>query len=842
MNASLALLPRLIAPEWRHHPLRQIVAVIAIALGVGLAYAVHLINSSALSEFGAAVRAVNGQPDLSLRAIGGEGFDERLYARVAQHPWVAMASPVLELETQARGPDGERLGLKLIGQDAFSAGSLAPALAPRLHDGLPRERIVSPDALFLNPQARARLGDAAQLELRRGDGWLRLPVDGSVAAEGPPLAVIDIAGAQQHFGRLGQLSRIDLRLRPGADRGRLLAELALPPGVQAATPDDSALQVSNLSRAYRVNLTVLALVALFTGGFLVFSVLALAVAQRGPQLALLGVLGLDAAARRRLVLAEAGALGVLGSLLGLALGAALAAAALRYLAGDLGGGYFPGVSPRLQLDAAGAALHGVLGVATALAGAWLPARLAERIAPAQTLKGLGDASTGSRAWALAGPLALLAGAALAFLPPILELPIAAYLSVAALLLGGIACVPAGVAALLRGLPRPRQPLLLLALERARDQRHQATIAVAGVVASLSLAVALTVMVTSFRHSVTQWLDTVLPADLYLRGARNGGPADGAALDPGFLQALRERPEVAELRAVRSLPLQLRADRPAVRLVARDIGDATRSLPLVGARVPPDPALPPAYVSEALRELYGVQPGDRLELPLTGTGAGAGTAVFHVRGVWRDYARQHGAVAIEAADYRRLTGDTQVNEAALRLRDGVDPARAQQALRALAPDPEGLDFASAGELRAVSMAIFDRSFAVTWWLQGVAIGIGLFGIAASFSAQVLARRKELGLLAHLGLTRRQILQVVAAEGAAWTAAGGAVGIALGLAVSLVLVHVVNPQSFHWTMDLTVPWGRLALLYAAVLAAGTLTAWLAARRSAGVDVVLAVKDEG
>jgi putative ABC transport system permease protein len=118
---------------------------------------------------------------------------------------------------------------------------------------------------------------------------------------------------------------------------------------------------------------------------------------------------------------------------------------------------------------------------------------------------------------------------------------------------------------------------------------------------------------------------------------------------------------------------------------------------------------------------------------------------------------------------------------------------------------------------------------------------LFGVAASFSAQVLARRKEFGLLAHLGLTRGQILAVVAGEGAAWTLVGALAGLALGLGVAVVLVHVVNPQSFHWTMDLLVPWLRLLALCLAVVAAGTLTAWLAGRAAAGRDAVLAVKED-
>ena len=175
---------------------------------------------------------------------------------------------------------------------------------------------------------------------------------------------------------------------------------------------------------------------------------------------------------------------------------------------------------------------------------------------------------------------------------------------------------------------------------------------------------------------------------------------------------------------------------------------------------------------------------------------------------------------------------------------VPVGAAVRALAAKAASPVPVEISSVGQIRATSLRIFDRSFAVTYWLQAVAIAIGLFGIAASFSAQVLARRKEFGLLAHLGFTRRQVLAIVAGEGAAWTAIGAVAGLLLGLAVSVVLVKVVNPQSFHWTMDLLLPWGRLAALCVAVLVAGTVTAALSARAAAGRrfgEMVAAVKED-
>jgi putative ABC transport system permease protein len=307
--------------------------------------------------------------------------------------------------------------------------------------------------------------------------------------------------------------------------------------------------------------------------------------------------------------------------------------------------------------------------------------------------------------------------------------------------------------------------------------------------------------------------------------------------------MAQLPGVARLATQRTTHLQLDPARPAVALMARAIPAAGNNLPLLTESMPVPPGQVGIFVSEPMVDLYGAKPGSSFALSLGGLSAQ--TATYFVAGVWRDYARQGGAIVMDSANFERLTGDTRINDIALWLAPGANATAVQQEVRLLADAQSGsaglLEFASVAEIRATSLRIFDRSFAVTYWLQAVAIAIGLFGVAASFSAQVLARRKEFGLLAHLGLTRRQILTVVAGEGAAWTLIGSMAGLALGLAVSVVLVHVVNPQSFHWTMDLAVPWLRLLALCAAVVAAGTVTAWLAGRAAAGQDAVLAVKED-
>ena len=840
--------------ELRHHPWRNAAAAVAVMLGVALAFSVQLINASALDEFSQAVRSVNGQPDLELRGVQGS-FDETLYARVAALPQVSVASPVLEFSTYALTGQNERVLLRVVGVDALVVAAVAPALMPLPTAGADRLAIFSPRSVFLNAAARERLGDDT-LQLQSGLQLKTVTHAGSVSASGAPLAVMDIGAAQELFDKQGQLTRLDLRLQAGADRAAFVRALqsapGWPPDVTVTEPGDAASQVSNLSRAYRVNLTVLALIALFTGAFLVFSVLSLSVAKRAQQFALLGVLGLSGRYRLRLVLWESLALGLVGSAAGIALGTALAALALRLLGGDLGGGYFAGVAPTLQWSSGAALVYGALGVLAALVGGWWPARQAQRLPPAQTLKGLGGAQVTRRSHWLS--IILIAAAALLVrAPAVFDIPLAAYASVAMLLVGGITALPWLVALLLDQLAPlvARHTLPMLAVERARRVRESAAVAVSGVVASLSLAVALTVIVASFRDSVTQWLDRVLPADLYVRSAGNLGASDTVYFSPEFVQAAAQIAGVQRVQAQRQMALLLDPARPAVTLIARELEDPARSLPLMGEPLPVPPGKIGIYVSEAMLDLHGARLGT-VFAPISASFkplapvVPAQPATFFVAGVWRDYARQTGAIAIDKRVFEQLTGDRRANDLALWLNAQAQVPRVQQALRNLADPLENgagqlLEFGTASQIRASTLKMFDRSFAVTYWLQAVAIGIGLFGVAASFSAQVLARRKEFGLLAHLGLTRRQILAVVAFEGAAWTTLGAMAGLALGLAVSVVLVHVVNPQSFHWTMELMLPWVRLLALCLAVMAAGTVTAWLAGRAAAGKDAVLAVKED-
>jgi putative ABC transport system permease protein len=345
-----------------------------------------------------------------------------------------------------------------------------------------------------------------------------------------------------------------------------------------------------------------------------------------------------------------------------------------------------------------------------------------------------------------------------------------------------------------------------------------------------------IMVASFRISLDAWLDQVLPADLYLRSGLAGDTAYLAPQDEARIAAL---PGVRRAEFLRVQQLLLESGRPRVALLARslDRNDPGRRLPLVGdAQAPRSGEPPPLWASEAMVDLYGYTVGKVVELPLAGK-----SRRFMVAGIWRDYARQHGSVIIERERYIEYSGDRNSNDAALYLAPGASPKAIEQAIRASVPGAVNLEFGEPGMIRARSLDIFDRTFAVTYALEAVAVLIGLFGLSSSFGALVLARSREFGMLRHVGMTRRQIGAMLAAEGALVSALGLALGLALGWVISLVLIHVVNRQSFHWSMDLHLPWGLLALLAAALLLLATLTALASGRRALGVDVVRAVRED-
>ena len=321
--------------------------------------------------------------------------------------------------------------------------------------------------------------------------------------------------------------------------------------------------------------------------------------------------------------------------------------------------------------------------------------------------------------------------------------------------------------------------------------------------------------------------------------RAGAAGTSAYFDAETQRRLASLPGFERIDFLSSTEASLRDGGPPIAVLARSIdpSNASRLLPLrrESRRAAPEGTVP-VWVSETALDLHGLDVDTEFDLPL-----GERTVRASVRGLWRDYDRSGGAVVLARSTYLEATGDERATGASLWLQPGTSADAASAALRGVLPGGGVYEIARPQELRRRSLQIFDRTFAVTYVIEAIAVLIGLVGISAGISTQVLGRRGEFGMLRHIGVLRREIAGLLAFEGAVQGTLGVAGGLAVGGVVSLVLIHVVNRQSFHWTMDLHIPWITLGVLSAVLVAAAAATAAISGRLAMDADVVRAVRED-
>jgi putative ABC transport system permease protein len=849
----------LIWGRWREQPGRLILSLFAVALGVALGLAIHLVNRSALSEFSDAIALVNGQAQRQVTAATG-AFDDRVFDNVVQLPGIAAASPIIETTVDIRSKK-----VKLIGFDVFRAAAITPELV-FIADALPSQNAdnlsgFSGDQIYLSAAAlsviQRKIGDVITVAMGNVKHDFIVAGRLSQVPSGQIIATTDIANLQWRFAKagvewLGKISRIDLKIDEAIDKHKTdeaLAKLLAAESkiynaqLRIDTPQAATQRMSNVSRAYRVNLAVLGTVALVVGGFLVFSTMALMAHRQIADAAVLSLLGLSALKIKRFMLAQGLAIGLVGSVLGIAMGLGLAHAFLKLLGGDLGGGYFNGSTPQLYFSALDLALFGALGVSVSVAAAWPAANQLVRSTqnPTTVLSGMylinqsGQMKSSSKTEKLLMICICLGLALIALkLPAIYDLPLGGFAAMGLLLFVGIAVVPwltqASANVLLSHLSTKlwKSPALWLGVHRLGRYPHTVSTALAGIVASVALASAMAIMVHSFRDSVNTWLGNILPADLYIRSSAKLLTADQ--------DRIRATPGIERADFLRAQEISMRDDLPKVALIGRSFQskNINEMLPLVGTTSQPSDDAKNAiqvFGSEAMVDLYGWKQGTTVPSPLGGES-------WFIAGIWRDYGRQHGAVVVSLQDLSKITGQMSASDIAIWLTPGVASDDVVKSIKAF-PELAQAEARSSEAIRAISLKIFDRSFALTYVIEAIAILVAIFGVASTYAGEALSRKKEFGTLAHLGVQSSTVsLQIIFEAFLAITLAviWGAI---LGVALAWVLVRRINPQSFHWSMDFAWPISLLLFSAVTLVALGMGSALLAYRSSLKISPVLAIK---
>ncbi|MFA9460240.1 ABC transporter permease [Thiohalorhabdus sp. Cl-TMA] len=827
-------------------PMQAVGMVLAIALGVAMVAAIHWVNASALYSFQQGISALSGRAGTTVQPTS-RALDQGLLPRIRAMPEVAAAFPALRMEV----PTGPERALPVLGVDLLRDAAVRGSYLPDLGGtGIEFDDLLGKGAVLLGREAARRLdkGPGDSLRVQIGTEPVVLRVAGLLPDEAfwSDGAVMDIATAQWTFNRLGELDRIDVVLRSPDLRAAFAERLerVAGEGVRLSRPGLEAHRLDAMTRAYRTNLNVLALVGLLTAAFLVYSLLTLSMRRRRTQFAVLRVLGMERGRLAGWLLGEGLVLGLLGGLLGLVLGLTLAWIGVEALGGDLGAGYFSDIRARLHTQWWDMLGLGALGVLAAVLGTLAPV--------VDNVRGAGEAAMrrgGAEERRGPGPvirlglaaLALTTAGALSRFPAWNGLPVAGYVAILLVLGAGLLLAPPALRLFARGLPVSRRAVAaLVARSQLLGAPRRAALAVSAALVSFALLVAMSTMIHSFRGSVVAWLDQILAADLYVRSGPGG---QTTYISKATWKAIAGWRDVRHLDPFRRAELDWAPggasgpDAP-VEITARrlDLAETRNAIEVMRGRWPQPGEDRAVLVSEVFARKYGTEVGDVLRVPLGGE-----LRRLEVAGVWRDYSYQWGHLLMERATYAALAGDRRVDQIALYLAPRADKEAVRKRLEETFADAPALEIADAGEIRGTSLEIFDRSFAVTYVLVVVAVGVGLVGTLQSLAVQAIERRGELAMLRFLGFRVADVARAQAYEAGLTGAFGGILGMAVGAAVAWLLVKVVNDQSFLWSLPVTFPWGLLAVAWLGLATATAAGGWLLGRAQGRRDPTQAVGEE-
>nr|MCU0256039.1 ABC transporter permease [Vicinamibacterales bacterium] len=718
--------------------------------------------------------------------------------------------------------------------------------------------LIDPRTVILTEKYARRHGLAAgsQVSLVIGDREAAFTVRGLLRDEGPAklldgnLVLMDLAAAQWAMGRLGHVDRVDVQLRDPStiDTAEQAIAARLPDGLTAQRPARRGAQVERMLAAFHLNLNALAWVALLVGLFLVYNTVSTSVIVRREEVGTLRALGVSRRAVLGLFLGEATVLAAAGTAIGVGLGRVLADAAVGLTSTTVNALYVASASAPPALSAPDVLVAALVGVPLSLAAAALPALEAARVSPLAAIRGADRLETRfAFGWRrLIAPLVLLAlGAWLATLPPIDGLPVAGFASAFTLVFGAAFLVPLVLFAFGRFgrvvMGRAFGVAGALANANLAGAIPRVSVSVAALAVSLSMMVAIAIMIGSFRDTVAYWVGDTLKADLFVGpAARANGPGQSAVSEE-VERLVASHPLVADVDRFRTSTIDYGDVR--VTLTAGDFGVVARRGNLV-FKAPADglerlrlaAGRDQVVVSEPFANRHGVGVGGHVELKTP-----AGPRRFEVVAVYFDYSSDRGVLAMDAATFARHFGGARPTGLSVYLVDGASPDEVRDALlRALAPDQRIFVYTNAA-LRAEVLRIFDATFAITYALEAIAIVVAIMGVAGTLLTLILERRREIAMLRLVGAERRQVRRMVVLEAAMLGGASQGVGLAVGLLLSLVLVFVINYQSFGWTIQFHVPWLFLAQMSVAIVVATALSGLYPARLASRIHVAAEVGEE-
>ncbi len=845
---------------WRD-PVRTAVTIAGLTLGVAVVLAIRLANTGSVRGFERALELVAGRTSLELVGAG-VGVAEPTLAELGWLRDYGRVSPLIDRTALVRAPDGTEWPVRVLGVDIlrdqpFREYRLLEVAEDALGEVRPQdflELLVDPGSLILTERFASRhglaLGGAAELVV--GDVVHEMSVRGLLRDEGPArvvdgqLALVDIASAQWLFARLGWVDRVELQLfEPEAiDQVETEIEARLPDGIRVQRPAQRGRQVEKMLAAFHFNLNALSYIALIVGVFLVYNTVAVSVIARRREIGTLRALGATRGRVLRLFLGEAVVLALVGAGLGAPVGWLLAQGAVRLTSTTVNTLYVTSAATVPSLGLTDLLLALGITVPLALLAAAQPAAEAAAVPPIDAVR---QADPAARAgWSgrrpqVAAVAAFVVAAWCSTRPAVDGLPLFGLAAALAVVLGAALLVPALLAWLRRVGRAPLARWLgvegLLAHANLSAAVSRLAVSVAALVVSLAMLAAIAIMIGSFRETVAYWVGQTLQADLFVAVGDRAPVGAPLTISAETEAQLASHPQVRAVDPFRNVDLSYGPNDDLIILGAGDFevlldhGGLLFKAPadastVMRAAIDADAVV----VSEVFANKHAVSAGELISLDTPD-----GSRAFEVAAVYYDYSSDRGLVVMDRRTFARHYGALRPTGMTLYLEPDADPEVVRDELLAAAGTETRLFIQTNSTLRQEVLRIFDATFAITYALEAIAIFVAIMGVAATLLTLVLERRHELAMLRLVGAGRRQIRRIVVIEATLLGALSQGLGLVVGLVLSLILIYVINVQSFGWTIQFHLPVGFLAqstlLVAAATGLAGLYPAAVAMRTSGG-----------
>jgi putative ABC transport system permease protein len=831
--SQVVLFYRLIARPLFGEPLRTALTVLAVALGVAVVLAIDLAGNAAAGSFRSSLETLMGDSDLELTSTGG--VPDALVGTLATLPYPIRVRPRIQdfVTVEATGQT-----VPLIGLDLIAAATDQVAVNVSIGDEALKtpnnlEGVWAGSSLGVNPGSQIRL----LMNDHTRDYAVRGVFDDS--AEGGGFVVMDIAAAERELGRAARVDSVLLRVpdKPSLAVWQNRLQAALPAGVVMRPVGSRTTENQRMLAAFRWNLRVLSYVALLVGAFLIYNTISVSVVRRRPEIGIVRALGASKGAILSAFLGEAACFGVVGALLGCLLGRVMATAALKLLSATVQALYVSSRPGAIELTPGSVIRALLIGIGVCLLAALSPAREAASVSPTEAM------ARGQREYVarmhkgrdMLVALGLAAAGAVCTVPPaIAGKPLFGYLSAILLVAASALAIPAIADGVLTFSTRTLQKLSgvegLLAARGLSGSLRRTSVLVGALSTAIAMMTAVGVMVGSFRQTVATWMDSQLQADLYLRPAGSPASDQHPTIPNELADQLAHLPGVAALDRFRGydisyegLPAMLgAADFRAVQPFRKSAFLSGRAASDVYGDLLGKDAV---VISEPFANKHGLRRGDRITLPM-----GERRVEFRVVDVSFDYASEAGYVVMDRATLLQYLPDPDPSDLAIYLAPGANMETVRREVGKTIAGHDILIFSNRS-LRTEAIRTFDRTFVITYALEAISAIVAVIGIAGALLALVVDRRREFGLLRFLGATTSQIRKLILVEAGLIGLLANLVGLCLGLGLSLILIYVINKQSFGWTIQFhwpaTVLVGSLGGVFLATILAGLYPAQIAVR---------------